>query len=726
MHIIEVAYEATAFDARLTRGGTATMVWELARAYTASGHRVSVVSPSHGKLDHLREHHEVEEVGPPDVHAIPLALDPRVWPVAPSELTVRTRVFLLRREGVDLYFLQNEHLDLLPDTLYPTNEMQGNDLAFLKPLVFQVDAIRFLDRWFGDDPAVVQCYEPAYTYLIPPVMCRRPGRTTVSTVVVNTRIDDSVHRPQLATLLRMFDADTDLTPYVEVELHDPLSTAMREYLRPSHLKHDPGPDDVNYFALVADCSDLVDFVSPGQRDYYSTFRDAPFENRFRRLGVSRVVQDTAAKHFVGGCAMPDWWLARDAGAVDRVSVLAGLGLAPERPTFYHAARLAPNHKGQAELFRAIDEVLREGHEANFVIRCAVASAGGDPGIGDPSFQQVADRHPDYVHLDWGMVDEELLYDHAAVSDFCLFPSKFELDGFLITMAEAMACGAVPIATAQETLSHYQHTRALTDPAATGLAVPRSFRTDDRTMAGLLRDRIIEAIRLHREEPETYRRLARTSTELARTFTWQRSAAVRSEHFARALRGEVPAYPHDRALDYGWFDRLPDHVWRIRQGRIAEVAESRGDASTYRRIAPLDAPAACRLFDAAYRRADFDHCEQLVHLVDPDRVSTLRARWRLSMDGASCRVNYRHAQVAQAELVVPARFSDGVGSGNRNTIPMTCDEDGFAATVPADLADRDLVVLLSLESGRIAWDVNLGINAPGSRSGEPTQPRPRRS
>jgi len=709
MHIVKVAYEATAFDARLTRGGTATMVWELARAFTAAGHQVSVVTPLHGKLAYLREHYDIEEIGRPDAHTIPLSLDPRVWPVYPPELAVRTRVFRMRREGVDIYFLANHYLDLLPDALYPANEMQGTDVAFLKPLVFQADAIRFVDRLCGGEPAVVQCYEPAYTYLIPPVMRTRPGKTTVSTVVVNTRIDETAHGPQLAALLRLFGADLDLSRYVDIELDDPLSTAMREYLRPSHLRHESGPDDVNYFAMVADCSDLIDFVSPGQLDYYSTFRDAPFENRFGRLSVSRVVQETAGKYFVGGCAMPDWWLARDANAVNRVTVLADLGLPPERPTFYHAARLAQNHKGQTELFRAIDDVLRERHEANFVIRCAVASAGGESAVGDPSFQEVADRYPDHVHLDWRMIDEEFLFDHAAAADFCLFPSKFELDGFLITMAEAMACGAVPVATAQETLSHYQHTRSVCDPEATGFAVPRSFRSNDLTMAARLKDRIVEAIRIFHDDPATYRRLARNSVDLARTFTWERSAAVRLDHFARAHRGDAFGYPYERAIEYGWFDRLPDYVWRAQRDLILSSALRRGDLVAYGRVATVDSAVACQLFDAAYRRADFDRCEQVAHLVDTVRSRRLRHRWRVSQDEGAYRVSYRYAYADRADLVVPARFSTGVGSGNRHTLPMTPDEGGFVAILPPDLAGGDLVVLLLLETGRVAWDLSPGFS-----------------
>ncbi|MFI7135067.1 glycosyltransferase [Nonomuraea sp. NPDC050153] len=710
MHIVKVAYEATAFDVRLTRGGTATMVWELARKYVAAGHRVSVVTPAHGNVDHLRQEYGVTEYAMPDRHAVPLVLDPRIWPAhGPElELPLETRAYLMRREGVDIYFLSDEYLDLLPETLYPANEMQGSDLAFMKPLVFQVDAIRFLERHLDGEDTVVQCYEPAYHYLIPAVL---KDTTTVSTVVVNTRIDDAVYRPQLERLLRRHHAEIDLDRYVDPVRDDPLSTALRDYHRPSHLKQDHGSDYVCYFAMVADCADLVDFVSPGQRDYYSTYRDAPFEARFEQLQVSRVVRETAAKHVVGGCALPDRWLQRDPRAVDRKAVLTGLGLRPDRPTFYHAARLAQNHKGQTELFRAIDEVLRIDSEVNFVIRCAVAAAGRDS-AGDPFFREVAQRHPDNIHLDWRMVEEEVLFEHAACADFCLFPSKFELDGFLITMGEAMACGAVPIATAQETLRHYLHHLPVSHPEATGFAVPRSFRSDDRVMAVRLSDRIAEAARIHREEPGTYARLSRNCVDLAGTFTWERSAAERLAWFTgnrrdnpgdRLARNRRDDF-RDRVIEYGWFDILDDDAWQADRDRIREAALLRGDLAAYRRCAEVDAAvdpaAAARLFDAAYARADFGRCEELAPLVDQARRRTLHGRCRAT--GQLVVYSLPHAE--QVDLIVPARLSDGVGSGNRHTYPLTRRGVEFVARLPEEMAGRGLVFMITLGTGRVAWDL----------------------
>jgi len=95
MHIIEVAYEATAFDVHLTRGGTATVVWDLASRYAAAGHRVSVVTPAHGRV------------------------------ATELSLPVETRAYVMPREGVAIYFLSDAYLDLLPDTLHPANGIRG-------------------------------------------------------------------------------------------------------------------------------------------------------------------------------------------------------------------------------------------------------------------------------------------------------------------------------------------------------------------------------------------------------------------------------------------------------------------------------------------------------------------------------------------------------------------------------------------------------------------------
>lgn len=172
VHIITFSFECGGFDPRLMRGGLSPLVWQLSRRYAAHGHRVSLVTPGHGHVDRLRAAHGIEDL--PHLtrtRTVPLALDPEVWASWPADLDVdvTTTVHRLRLDGVDVYFLSNAYLDLLPDRLYPPPGVEGRDLSHFKPLVFQAEGLRFVQEYLRseDEPAVVHAFEPAYHYLLP-------------------------------------------------------------------------------------------------------------------------------------------------------------------------------------------------------------------------------------------------------------------------------------------------------------------------------------------------------------------------------------------------------------------------------------------------------------------------------------------------------------------------------------------------------------------------------
>ncbi|MYY80020.1 glycosyltransferase, partial [Streptomyces sp. SID335] len=598
MHIINFSYECGGFDHRLMRGGLSPLVWNLSREYAARGHRVSVVTPAHGHLDRLRETFPVEELDHRADHVVPLVLDPEVWPDHPAEVAVEltTRAYRLRLDGVDVYFLADAYLDLLPDRLYPPPGLEGRDLAHFKPLVFQVDGARFIRSGAladpsGAEPAVVHGFEPYYHYLLPPVLAADPRYRTVSTVAANAPVGQQVYRPQVERLLTLLGAGEGLAGgAIDLDAlegpppsEDTAAATIARALAGTRMHQERRPDHVGVFPLVAAHADLVDFVSPGQRAYYSTFEGTPFEALFATLPVARQLRAHPHKLLMGGCGVADSWLARDPGAVDRTAVLRGLGLDPARPVFFHAARYAVHHKGQLELMRAVEEVLATDPDISFVIRCATGGGGetveATP-VANAWFQDVADRHPGQVHLDWRLADEDTLFEQAACADFCVNPSKYELDGFLIAQAEAMACGAVPIATAQRVTGHFGHARPLTDPEATGFSVRGSFRDDDSVLAGELADRIRQAAAVFRDAPETYDRLSANSRRLARRFTWPRTAELRLAAFDALLRGERLPFPAEDAIAWGWFDALDDADFARHGERIARAAAERGDAAAY--------------------------------------------------------------------------------------------------------------------------------------------------
>ncbi|MEU6000312.1 HAD-IIB family hydrolase [Streptomyces sp. NPDC047197] len=730
VHVIQVSFECGGFDGRLMRGGLSPLVWNLSRAYAARGHRVSVVTPAHGLLDALRDRFEIEETQYVHRHAVPLVLDPKVWPDHPTELTLdlTTRAHRLRLDGVDVYFLSNSYLDLLPDRLYPPPSMEGRDLSHFKPLVFQVDALHFIEECGGAEPAVVHGFEPYYHYLLPPVLAADPSRHTAGTVAANAPVAQKIYRPQVERLLDLFgvrdtvDLDAlDAPPPAEGST----AAVMSKALAGTRMHVEYGPDYVGLFPLIAAHADLVGFVSPGQRAYYSTFRDTPFEALFHTLPIARQVREQPDKLFLGGCGISDSWLARDPGAIDREHVLGSLGLDPARPVFYHAARYAVHHKGQLELMRAIEEVLATDPDLSFVIRCSTGGGGQDaPTAANAYFQQIADRHPGQVHLDWRLADEDTLFAHAAVADFCVYPSKYELDGFLIAQAEAMACGAVPIATAQQVTGHFLHTLPLTDPAATGFRVRGSFRDDDRALARELAVRIREAAALFREDPDGYARLSANSRRTAREFTWARAAELHLAAFTGLVRGERPRLPAEEVIRHGWFDQLPDAAWREHRDLIADTAAALGDAVAYGRVAPLDGAAYERLFEAAHGRADFVRCAEVARAADrPDLLDRVRERCRVTRtpDGALT-VTYRHpglervevaagaggapAPAAALESAAEALASDEAvpsGYGAALVALEPAGDDVFRGRLDGPPVGPELVLMLTLASGRVTWD-----------------------
>ncbi|MGY3340515.1 Cof subfamily protein (haloacid dehalogenase superfamily) [Streptomyces filamentosus] len=749
MHIVNFAYECGGFDPRLMRGGLSPLVWNLSREYAARGHRVSIVTPAHGHLERLRALHPIEDLDYRVEHEVPLVLDPKTWPGRPAELSLAltTRAHLLRLDGVDVHFLSDAHLDLLPDRLYPPPDSEGRDLSFFKPLAFQVAGLRFLRDRLGAghegdaEPAIVHGFEPSYHHLVPLVLRDDPRWRCVSTVAANAPVTHKVYRPQTEAVLRLFGVDPRrigagsgepfaLDAWEEPEPpEDSPTAAMVRALAATRLHTAFGPDHVTLFPQLLAHADLVDFVSPGQLDHHSTLDGTPMERYVSGLPVARLTRERAGRLFDGGCGISDSWLARDPGSVDRAAVLRGMGLDPARPVFYHAARYAVHHKGQLELLRAIEEVLAEGIEASFVLRCATGAAGS--AAAEPAnahFQRIADAHPDRVRLDWSLVGEDELFTEAACADFCVYPSKFELDGFLIAQGEAMACGAVPIGTAQRTTAHFGHALPHEDPDATGFAVRGSFRDDDRELAGLLAGRIREAERMFREAPGEYRRLSRNAVRTARGFTWGESARRRLGAFRELLDGAPRRLPARDAVRYGWFGLLDAAEWAEHREEVRRRALELGDAEAYGRCAELDGAAYEALFAAAYGRADFERCAALARDAGrADLMAPVRHRCRVAPAGAGAAhaVEYRHPGLTGVDVVVdgaapgPADAGDAPlesaaeaarsdepvpAAGTTRLVALRRDGDGvFRGAVPAGGTRGGLVLRLTLEDGRTAWD-----------------------
>ena len=519
MDIIECDFEFSGFDDHLVKAGTSVYLWNLCQQFRAAGHHVTGLTPAHGLLGRLAEQHEITDLDWRYSADIPVRLDPAIWPDFAEHSSVPVTVTAHRLDigGVQIVLLAGGLLDAFPGSFYPPPELEGQSLAFLKPLIFQVAATQFLASTAAPG-TVLHLHEPAYHYLIPAALHGR-GLVTVSTVQTNMPVNTRVYGPQVRALLSFLGGD----PAVTEGLADPpVPPALREFL-PAAMLHENQPeqrghDYISLLGLVARSADALDFLSSGQLEHALTQAGSPFEELFEGFSARRELLARRDSLVVGGCAIGDEWLDLRRSEGRRKQTLTALGLDPALPTVYHNARYTVQHKGQQELFRALLRLLDAGERFNALLHCLAPQPPADPDI-----DALVRRYPDLIRICTGPMTQPELIEWAAASELCLFPSKFEMDTFLMAMGEAMAAGAVPIATAQQGMRHFGHAFDLNDPAATGLALPRSFRIDDPVLTEAICAGLRLMLRMIRTEPARFGVLQERAVAVARQFSWQQTA-----------------------------------------------------------------------------------------------------------------------------------------------------------------------------------------------------------
>ncbi|WP_228123519.1 hypothetical protein [Streptomyces olivaceus] len=146
MRIIECHLEFSGFDDHLVKAGTSVYLWNLVQHFRDAGHQAGAVTAAHGLLPVIAEQHEVTDLGWSARERIPVPLDPLEWPGFPPTVTldVTARAHGVTVDGIDIVLLSGGVLDAFTDSFHPPRELEGRSLDFLKPLVFQVMAARYL------------------------------------------------------------------------------------------------------------------------------------------------------------------------------------------------------------------------------------------------------------------------------------------------------------------------------------------------------------------------------------------------------------------------------------------------------------------------------------------------------------------------------------------------------------------------------------------------------
>lgn len=564
MKILEVYLECGGYDYQLIKGGISVYTWNLSQALQRQGHDAAILTAMHGQQEYLAQQHGLTELDYRHEWTMNIDADPAIWgEQQPIAFPLVTKAYLLEKNGTQIYILSNQILDRYPDSYYPPYDSKGKDTGFFKPLVFQAEVIHFVRNWFAAQNWIIHAHEPFYQYLIPAAFKDDSTKQVVSTVQSNMPINKKVYLPEVESLFEQLHIQLDLSQFADEVQNTPFNQCLVDYLPVTHLNY-PYPENyINLFSLCVTLSDKVDFLSQGHLEFYSQFRGTAFRALYLQLNIAKLVAQHQNKLFVGGCAISPSWLQQDYATFDREHTLESMGMDPSLPTFYHNARYAPNHKGQVELIQAISAFLQRGIQANFILRCVSGT-----GIPDERFHQLTATFPQNVVLKWQMEDEAELMAMAAASDFALFPSKFEMDTFLIAIGEAMLAGCVPIASEQLGMKHWWHSSVFSgENPPTGFSVIRSFKEEDPQLVDSLTLAFNQALELY-SHPDKFKQLSRWARQHALSFSWDNVAIQHINAFKtldKAPPNKAASMPYDEndwlscALHHGELMSVREHA-----------------------------------------------------------------------------------------------------------------------------------------------------------------------
>lgn len=711
MHILETFF-TTGFDYKMIRGGIDVYIWNLAKNFIKKDHKVSIVIPAHGQIEYLKTQYKVEKVDYQHTYRLPIALDMDVWKGfrEVEEIPLTTTVYKLTKEGIDIYLLSNEYLDKYPDTFFPPYETKGKDLSFFKPMIYQIDFIFFVRQYFADEKLLIHAHEPYYLYLIPIAFKDDNRKKVISTVQSNMPVDKKIYKKKLENVLNFLGLQINFSQNKEKYEDSEFHRCMMEYMPVTHLYYKYNQEKyINFYSLILEYSDAIDFLSDGHRYFYTTFQDTAFQPLYHELEVSRYIQRNFYKTFVGWCAIGNPWFEEartKASRESRMETLQRLGLNPEWPTFYHNARYAVEHKGQVELMKAIGRVLEKTQKVNFIIRMLSAN-----GIKHDFFLELAAKYPKNLYLEYEVRQESDLISYVKASDFCIFPSKFEMDTFLIAQGEAMLNGLVPLATRQYGMIHWDHFIDMHKNEATGFSLIRSFSEDDVLLVDDLERKIFEAIAIYKNHQDKYHTLSENSRKTASKFSWDFSANSHLTVMQAVYNGITPEVSLDDKLYYQLYYLLEEKEKKDHYHPIEQHFFQLGDYLTYKKLYPSQSIDSNPWIEACYDLGNFsDALAAAQDAKNSDWLQILQKKIHTQFSQESLTIQYHYPKASRIRCFIKNNFlpqsqqdTSSIKRKEFTEYSMTEHTGTFTLETKTTTKPASLYFLLTLQNGREVWE-----------------------
>ena len=474
MTLTNVYFDAAGFDPRMIKGGPSHFVWNLAHSIAANREDSALLIPSHGELELFIQDWGFENIWEMTVPTLELPLEPDIWPT-PSNLCISGILTLWKGtiQGVEVFVIDHYLLRAYRDSYFPPYETKGKDLGFFKPLVFQILCLHVLlnSGYFSTIEPII-FHEPYYHFLMIHILALKGYENLFSVIHSNMPLEKRFYFPTLQPVGRIFGLELDCD-YPQ-RTNNPAISFMESILPSTHL-HYPQGEGIFIPIMLWPLRDSLRilFLNEGHRQFVIHQSHTPMENLISKLPLHTDLKKIEITSGILGACLNALWLE---GNIPKRN--------NERSTkFFHSGRWAPGHKGQFELLEAVQRFVRDNtdSDSSFILHFL----GLDEKTKSLLNEQI-NNSPRVVILNQTL-DQKALKQFYQECDFCIFPSKFEMETFFMSIGEAMTQGCIPISTIQIGTQHWWST--LPD-SILGLWLTRSFQEHSTQLV----DEIIQSIK----------------------------------------------------------------------------------------------------------------------------------------------------------------------------------------------------------------------------------------
>jgi glycosyltransferase involved in cell wall biosynthesis len=443
-----------AIDQCIQGGSVGFVIWETVNHVKDKypNQEIVIPLPLSGQLENLKEKFIVNRRPEYDFsYTIPFTLNKDIWsdPGFPDSIHIKTEVYEIIQNDISIILFSNDFANSCSKILYPFFDTKGKDIYFYKQLLYQVDCFNFITAYKKGTPKIVHIHDLNNGYLMSALLSTDKTVKSMISIIDSKMFEQAIYEPLLIDICKTYGVDLSIRKNQNVSYLPEIisygdgipefSTGTyiyKNYLLPQHLAY-------TY-------ADFVTADSPGHFQFITSYKDVELSDFYKEEIAPLANPLIQSGHFrpVPLGLYEEWFKVFDSLQDVTVDKYDGF-------TFLHNARFDPFHKGQFELFEAIDELCSKHSNIKFILSIVVFSPDTVEEL-----KKMEQKFPGQVEI----VDDILIgkrkmtkKDLAMLmkrSDFTIAPSKNSLESFCFAIGECMLFGNIPLISDQLPLQHW--------------------------------------------------------------------------------------------------------------------------------------------------------------------------------------------------------------------------------------------------------------------------------